>query len=108
MQPPVGSPALPADYAVRRLVRSARGWGGGSQTATANLVVAWCRSIQPSADQTSGSRVDQFSCRRPQVIVGDNLGAIKIPTGQLGCRESAKGVDAGQKTEPPRGLGTSG
>jgi hypothetical protein len=96
MQPPVGSSALPADYAVRRLVRSARGWGGGSQTAPANLVVAWCRSIQPSADQTSGSRVDPFSCRRPQVVAGDNLGAIKIPTGQLGCRESAKGVDAGQ------------
>ena len=34
-----------------------------------------------------------FSCRRPQVVAGDNLGAL---TGQLGCRESAKGVDAGQ------------
>ncbi|MFN7632886.1 MAG: hypothetical protein ACK5R2_16615, partial [Cyanobacteriota bacterium] len=40
--------------------------------------------------------MDPFSCRRPQVVAGDNLGAIKIPTGQLGCRESAKGVDAGQ------------
>ena len=34
-----------------------------------------------------------FSCRRPQVVAGDNLGAL---TGQLGCRESAKGVDARQ------------
>ncbi len=34
-----------------------------------------------------------LSCRRPQVVAGDNLGAL---TGQLGCRESAKGVDAGQ------------
>ena len=33
-----------------------------------------------------------YSCRRPQVVAGDNLGAL---TGQLGCRESAKGVDAG-------------
>ena len=33
-----------------------------------------------------------FSCRRPQVVAGDNLGAL---TGQLDCRESAKGVDAG-------------
>jgi hypothetical protein len=37
--------------------------------------------------------VAHFSCRRPQVVAGDNLGAI---TGQLGCREPAKGVDAGQ------------
>jgi hypothetical protein len=37
--------------------------------------------------------VAHFSCRRPQVVAGDNLGAL---TGQLGCRESAKGVDAGQ------------
>jgi hypothetical protein len=36
--------------------------------------------------------VAHFSCRRPQVVAGDNLGAL---TGQLGCRESAKGVDAG-------------
>jgi type I restriction enzyme R subunit len=38
--------------------------------------------------------VAQFSCRRPQVVASDNLGAL---TGQLGCRESAKGVDAGHK-----------
>ena len=63
------------------------------QTAPANLVVAWCRSRKPSADQTSGSGVAHYSCRRPQVVAGDNLGAL---TGQLGCRESAKGVDAGQ------------
>jgi hypothetical protein len=52
--------------------------------------------------------VAQFSCRRPQVVAGDNLGAL---TGQLGCRESAKGVDAGQRRydrypkelQPPRG-----
>ena len=47
----------------------------------------------PSADRASGSGVAHFSCRRPQVVAGDNLGAL---TGQLGCRESAKGVDAGQ------------
>ena len=35
-----------------------------------------------------------YSCRRPQVVAGDNLGAL---TGQLGCRESAKGVDAGHR-----------
>jgi ABC-type lipoprotein export system ATPase subunit len=38
--------------------------------------------------------VAHFSCRRPQVVAGDNLGAL---TGQLGCRESAKGVDAGHE-----------
>ena len=38
-----------------------------------------------------------FSCRRPQVVAGDNLGAL---TGQLGCRESAKGVDAGHSCTP--------
>jgi hypothetical protein len=37
--------------------------------------------------------VAHFSCRRPQVVAGDNLGAL---TGQRDCRESAKGVDAGQ------------
>jgi hypothetical protein len=37
--------------------------------------------------------VAHFSCRRPQVVADDNLGDF---TGQLGCRESAKGVDAGQ------------
>jgi len=63
------------------------------QTVPANLVVAWCRSRKLSADQASGSGVAHFSCRRPQVVAGDNLGAL---TGQLGCRESAKGVDAGQ------------
>ena len=46
----------------------------------------------PSADRASGSGVAHFSCRRPQVVAGDNLGAL---TGQLGCRETAKGVDAG-------------
>ena len=40
----------------------------------------------------------QFSCRRPQVVAGDNLGALRPLTGQLGCRETAKGVDAGQCT----------
>ena len=37
-----------------------------------------------------------FSCRRPQVVAGNNLGAL---TGQLGCRETAKGVDAGQSLD---------
>jgi hypothetical protein len=36
--------------------------------------------------------VAHFSCRRPQVVAGDNLGAL---TGKLGCRQPAKGVDAG-------------
>ena len=42
----------------------------------------------------------QFSCRlrhrRWKVVVGDNLGPISSPTGQLDCRQSANGVDAGQ------------
>jgi hypothetical protein len=47
----------------------------------------------------------QFSCRRPQVVASDNLGAL---TGQLGCRESAKGVDAGHSLAllmPGRAMG---
>ncbi len=96
----MGSSALPADYGVRRLVRSARGWGGGfsrdPSSPPANVVVAWCRSRKPSADRASGSEVGHFSCRRPQVVAGNNLGTL---TGQLGCRESAKGVDAGQPGE---------
>ncbi|MCP9861099.1 MULTISPECIES: hypothetical protein [unclassified Cyanobium] len=42
----------------------------------------------------------QFSCRRPQVVAGDNLGAIKLPTGQLGSRETAKRVGAGHPLNP--------
>ena len=68
------------------------------QTAPANLVVAWCRSRKLSADRASGSGVAHFSCRRPQVVAGDNLGAL---TGQLDCRESAKGVDPGQVRSRP-------
>jgi REP element-mobilizing transposase RayT len=45
--------------------------------------------------------VAHFSCRRPQVVAGDNLGAL---TGQLGCRESAKGVDAGQLVNHLKGV----
>jgi hypothetical protein len=95
---PVGSSALPADCGVRRLVRSARGWGGDSPVGPANLVVVWYRSRKASSDLASGSGVDHFSCRRPQDVAGDILGAL---TGQLGCRESAKGVDAGQATGMP-------
>jgi hypothetical protein len=56
--------------------------------APANLVVAWCRSRKPSADRASDSGVAHFSCRHPQVVAGDNLGAL---TAKLGCCESARG-----------------
>jgi hypothetical protein len=83
---PMESSALPADCGVRPLVSSARGWGGGfsldPSSPPAKVVVAWCRSRKPSADQVSSSEAAHLSCRRRQP------GGL---TGQLGCRDGQGG-----------------
>jgi len=94
-----GSSALPADCEFHRLVLSAKGFSGGIAGQPPNLIIAWCRSRHASADQATSSAMAQFSCRRPQVDAGNNLRAL---TGQLGCRETAKGFDAGQPAQMKR------
>jgi hypothetical protein len=83
----VESSALPADCAVRRLVRSARGWGGGfsrdPSSPPANVDVAWCRLEKPSDGNGADRSVAQFSYRlqrhRPLFVAGDKQGAIRSP-----------------------------
>ena len=52
-------------------------------------------SDSPVAERGSAGRVDQFSCRRGEVVAHDNPMPITALTGQLGCRQTAKGLDAG-------------